>query len=530
MIINIFKYAAISILMGSIFYAQFKPESFTFENTKLPKTNAATPASNSILDIIVKGDTIWLGTTRGLSRSFDGGATWRNYYNDGIFGDESITAIAYDRGLIAAATGKTVERDGQDLPAGTGLKISLDHGETWSSVPQSLDDTGDSLITYGINRIRALPVTTEINNITYDVALTPNTIWIATFAGGLRKSTDMGQTWNRVVLPPDYLSSIKPTDTLSFSLQPVAGRFGNESYLNHRVFSVVSADDTTLYVGSANGINKTTDSGLSWEKFNHTNQDEPISGNFITAMAYNKVNNSIWAATWQAEGQTEYYAISASYNGGLSWQSFLPGEKAHNFGFKNEVLSGGLEVFDVLVPTDNGIYRSNNFGTTWLSPTDISDDRKLVSILNNEFYSAGVQQKDRKFIIWLGSAGEGLAKLEEENGLWSGDWTVYLASQPTAVLTETYAFPNPFSPDNEYTRIKYQLGSTPSGVTIRIMDFGMNMVKTLIQNVQRNADTEYFEFWNGKDENGSVVSNGVYFYRIDFDSGDPVFGKIMVLR
>ncbi len=508
---------------------QMKPERFSFEN-KIAKLNSATPASNSILDIIVKGDTIWLGTTRGLSRTFDGGITWKNYYRDAVFGDESVTAIAYDGNMIVASTGKTVERDGQDLPAGTGLRISMDQGETWISVPQSLDDPGDSSVVYGINTLRALPVTTEINNITYDIALTPNTIWVVNFAGGLRKSTDLGQTWSRVVLPPDYLSSIKPTDTLSFALQPVAGNFGNESNLNHRLFSVVAADDTTLYAGSANGINKSTDGGISWQKFNHTNQNEPISGNFVTALAYNKVNNSVWAATWQAEGQSEYYAVSASYNGGLTWQTFLPGEKAHNFGFKNDVLAGGLEIFDVIAATDNGIYRSNNFGTTWLSPTNIADDTRSISILENQFYSAAVQNKSGKFFIWLGSAGEGLAKLEEAGGIWKGDWTIYLASQPTKELTESYSFPNPFSPDNEYTRIKYKLGSASSSVTIRIMDFGMNLVKTLVQNISKNADTEYFEVWNGKDESGSVVANGVYFYRIDFDSGDPVFGKIMVLR
>lgn len=57
----------------------------------------------------------------------------------------------------------------------------------------------------------------------------------------------------------------------------------------------------------------------------------------------------------------------------------------------------------------------------------------------------------------------------------------------------------------------------------------MNLVRTLIQNVNKNLTGEQIDFWDGKDENGNVVPNGVYFYRIDIDSNEPLFGKIIVL-
>ena len=80
--------------------------------------------------------------------------------------------------------------------------------------------------------------------------------------------------------------------------------FCTEGNLNHRAFSVVAVDDDTVYIGTANGINKTTNANdlyPSWKKYNHQNQDEPISGNFITALAYNSFNNTIWASSWKAE-------------------------------------------------------------------------------------------------------------------------------------------------------------------------------------------------------------------------------------
>jgi len=59
----------------------------------------------------------------------------------------------------------------------------------------------------------------------------------------------------------------------------------------------------------------------------------------------------------------------------------------------------------------------------------------------------------------------------------------------------------------------------------------MNYVKTIIQNAPRNRTLEGApEFWDGRDDGGNIVPNGVYIYRIDIDSNDPFFGKIIVMQ
>ncbi len=156
-------------------------------------------------------------------------------------------------------------------------------------------------VRYGDNILQALPVTVAEQNLTYDITFTTGTVWITSFAGGLRKSTNMGQSWQRVVLPPDFLSSINPEDSLDFCLSPVGGAFCSDGNLNHRAFSVISPNATTLYVGTANGVNKSTDNGISWVKFNHQNQDEPISGNFVTSLGYNSTDSTVWASTWKTD-------------------------------------------------------------------------------------------------------------------------------------------------------------------------------------------------------------------------------------
>ena len=98
---------------------------------------------------------------------------------------------------------------------------------------------------------------------------------------------------------------------------------------------------------------------------------------------------------------------------------------------------------------------------------------------------------------------------------------------------EVYAFPNPFSPRIDSKIIfKYDTGGKDENVTIRIFDFGMNYVKTVIQNTPRNisATDSPYDNWDGTDDNGSIVPNGVYFYRIEVGSNDPLYGKIIVLQ
>jgi hypothetical protein len=506
--------------------AQLKPESFNLigDENYLSKINSPNPVSNSILDIVTIGDTVWLGTSRGVSVSFDRGENWTNFYGTSPFGDDNVSALAYYNGVLWAATATSVEGvGGGTVPKGTGLKYTTVNGQTWTSVPQPVDNDNDTIEVYGINSIPALPVTVGEQNLTYDIALTSNSIWITSFAGGTRRSTDMGQTWQRIVIPPDNLNSINPQDTLDFCLSPIGGSFCTEGNLNHRAFSVVAVDDDTVYIGTANGINKTTNANdlyPSWVKYNHQNQDEPISGNFVTALGYNSFNHTIWSASWKAEDIAEFYGVSASTNGGENWETYLAEERAHNFGFK-----GG----NVFTATDNGAFRTTNQGSTWILPANIVDKETGVALQTNLFYSVSAYQYDDGWDIWLGSA-DGLARLKETT-FWNGDWKIYFASQTLNSDIETYAYPNPFSPRQEQLKIKYSTGGAEADVTIRIFDFGMNYIRTIIQNAQRNRTVEGVpEFWDGTDDNGNYLPNGVYFYRVDIDDNEPIFGKIIYLQ
>ncbi len=526
----------IKILLSSfiiLFFAgkgfpQYMPENFNLGvNKSLAKTTSVNPiVNNSINDIVTVGDTIWLATGQGLSLSTDGGSDWKNFTGGATFGSEGISAIAYNKrdGTFWAATVHSMIQDNQTLPVGSGLKYTSDNGQTWTSLPQPVDAESDSVVVYGIDTLKALPITVTPQNVVWDIAFTPGTIWIASYSAGIRKSTDMGKTWQRVILPPDFLDSVSPKDTLDFCVTPQSGNFCNQNNYNYRGFSIIAINDSTLYAGTAGGINKSTDGGISWVKFNHNNELNPISGNFIVALAYNKADSTIWGATWQAAGSSEYYAVSYSSDGGANWKTTLRGEHVHNFGIQGK---------EVIALSDDGPFATLDNGNTWVLPNKITDRTSNLSINSAAFYAAAFTGNN----IWLGS-DDGLAEFTNNgNGIWSGTWNLYFASKELSSVSDTYAYPNPFDPTTDVLKIKYSTMGKTVPVTIRILDFGMHIVRTVIQNADRGNPShvidpkgDVVDYWDGRDEAGNMVPNGVYFYRVDAGSEKPVFGKILVLH
>ncbi len=70
------------------------------------------------------------------------------------------------------------------------------------------------------------------------------------------------------------------------------------------------------------------------------------------------------------------------------------------------------------------------------------------------------------------------------------------------------AYPNPFNP---ITTIKFDLPSS-SHVSLKIYDIDGKLIKSLIDS-GRESGYHSVE-WDGTDNNGQIVSSGVYFYRI----------------
>ncbi|MDQ3020702.1 MAG: hypothetical protein M3R36_09040 [Bacteroidota bacterium] len=511
---------------------KFDPKNFNGENRKdnnnfvtvaVTPNVSPNPISNFITDIILNGDTVWFATGSGVMRTVDDFNTFQNYFGVAPFGEDDIAGFNLNKNVIVASTAVSQEISGETLPVGTGIKISTDYGLNWTAYPQPIDGRGDSLITYGSNSLYALPVVVPQNNLSYDIAVTktqndPNnyTIWICSFAGGLRKSTDYGNSWLRVLLPPDNLDSINVNVTgYNFVLNPVAN-------LNQRVFSITAVNDSTLYVGTAGGINKTSDWGVNWRKYNfiNTGSGDGISGNFVVSMEVQKFNGKevVWGATNIAGDDGDFNAFSYSSDGGNNWVNTLENIRTNGISFKDSIIYGF---------TNEGLWRAEYGTFNWSRAGTIYDESTKDRLATNLFYS-GNHIGDT---LYIGSA-DGMLRTIDYGQPWIGKWKIYHAITPINLSSDfkTYAAPNPFSPDDEVTRIFYQSSTSSTKITITIYDFAMNPVRTLLQNAARTGEDVLFTAWDGKNNNGAQAANGVYFYRVEFDDEDPVWGKILLLQ
>lgn len=499
--------------------AQSIPKKFSLGRTT--DGNDDRPISNSAIEFLMKQDSVWAGTGKGIDLTVNGGRSWKHFANTPPFQEEDVAAISNHENTIWISLAGSLRVDDQILPEGKGLAFSTDNGATWTKIPQPKEPDGDSvrILTYGVNKIRALAVTTTVNNISYDIAVTKNAVWTANFAAGLRRSTDLGKTWEMMILPPDFKDAIKPTDTLDFDLSPVTNpKLRVRENYNHRVFSVMATNDSTIWVGTAAGINLTTDNGVSWKHFTYSNQAQPISGNFVVALGRNKYQGKdlIWASTVNAIDAREYRAVSVSADTGKSWSTSLRGEFCHNFGFKDSI---GYTV------SNSGLFRSDDAGRSWVAYSNFTDAKTKRRISDPSCYAVDSQRDT----IWVATA-DGIIKSTDSKDIFLGtDWTIFRAYQTSPTASDVYVYPNPFSPAGGVTRVHYALegGTTAS---IKVFNFAMEPVRTLINKAPRSANMQHDEIWDGKNDDGKIVANGVYYVRVQIDENDPAWGKVIVLQ
>ncbi len=451
--------------------------------------------SNVINDLLTVQNSVWVATGGTLSKTDDLGSSWTIFNKADGLGRGGISTVVERNGVIWLATIFDTTFAGSGTIAGGGLSYSEDEGETWNWIPQPVDsadfDEGEA-------------IKTAMENTTWDIALTDNTIWIASWGGGVRMSEDGGESW---------------------TLFTVDGQpFSPGTNFSHMGFSI-AYDENAIWAGTGGGVFKTADNGETWEEFNH--RENGIPGDWIRAIDVQKYDGRtvIWAACAETDGSdpTEFRGVAKSENDGKTWTVMLEGKFAHGFGFE----SNGA----VYVATDNGMYKSLDFGETWAVFPMIVDSESGEAIYTTEMMCM-TEGPDHS--VWLGAGLEGLA-MTQDNGM---TWKIFRTYPEPGESgePESYAYPNPFSPnrnnvigDDGHVRIQYKLNKSAS-VTLRIYDFGMNLVANVIHDRMRSGPGEFSEVWNGKNDVGDIVANGVYFYKLDISGRGALWGKVMVVK
>ena len=495
----------ISSLILLIILLQSSAFAFDFHLAKTSQDTAkmySGLASNGVTNIAKQGTlTIWFGTGRGLSRTDDFGESFVGYYSgEEVLPYGSITGLSVLGDVVWVAG--VADDDSTGEQKGTGLAVSQDAGVTWEYIAQPIDDRYDTTDVWAGNIVRLLPVTTDINNTTWDVATTADYTYIVSWAGGLRRTADFGQTWQRVPLPADDETTLG-NEIIDYQINPRdPGNGGNH---NHKGFSVIAYGDT-VWVGTANGINRgiVTDDYIEWTKFN--SQNSSISGNFVVGLhrQYFQGKETIWAVTLPADNAGEYQAVSKSTDGGLNWSTVLENERAYAINSYDSL---------VFVATQNGLYKSND-GENWAiyRPSTSSGGDM---ILDDGVYESMVDTRTGTPMLWIGTS-DGIAKKE----LNQADWSIYRAVLSTKNENQPmfYAYPNPFSPTHQnqlngegHVRFQYDLES-PADITLEIFTFAMERIYKEKLYVTTLGDNSLI--WNGRTDNGNYAANGTYFCKL----------------
>ena len=543
-----------------LFPSDYAFRSIIADSTDSLLSSTNTMRSNVVTEIILQSDNlVWLGTGLGISIVRDSltvetlqdtmeltnGAYTNRIPSGGISAmTTGDPGGPYEKFMFAAAAGSE-----NDIPIGKGIVFTTDATDStinWIYYDQPMDDALSDTIPFGdIGFIAVLPVTVPQANVTYDMDLSEEFAWTASWAGGLRRFKFSDQVWERVPLPMDNqyeLTTCKDTSYVrvggkyilkDFYLNPRDPLDGGNH--NHKAFSVLSYGDT-IWVGTANGINRgILGSGncIDWEHYSYPMDN--LSGNFVVGLEAQRLNGKriIWAATVNADDPTEQRGLSYTIDDGLSWNTALLGERIYN-----------IASFDSLVfaASANGLWKTED-GINWalynpahqaipIPNTAIYD---IDEVLADEVYSVAFDDRpyygDRS--IWIGT-GDGAAHSYDLDGL---NWKIFRAEYD---INEDYAYPNPFSPythnvrnDNGYVR--FHTNEWPGTFVIDIDIYNFAMEKVYAGSFDKRISSSGALKWDGRDQQGTYVHNGVYFVKLTYPENQsskpsPHWVKLIVVK
>ena len=89
-----------------------------------------------------------------------------------------------------------------------------------------------------------------------------------------------------------------------------------------------------------------------------------------------------------------------------------------------------------------------------------------------------------------------------------------------------YNYPNP---TNGVTYFTFKLTQIPDEIKIKIYTIAGRLIKE-IRTPRANLNYDFNKiYWNGRDEDGDEIANGVYLYKVILTSGDKTQNVIQKL-
>lgn len=488
----------------------------------VPNVTLRAVSAGSNTNVIIAGNT-YSGSV--LYYTKDGGDTWAEGEGSPNY-IYSITHVSADSAYAVGAKGS--------------MLLTTDGGEHWTQL--SDDNPGFSGIYFSSPSVGYAMSLTEMNilsihkttdageswNISYiDSSFAPSTAFLNSiffiddmtgFIAGSKfiKTTDGGSTWNEM----------QPGVTSDAIFQDVY-------FVNNSLGFVVYRDPF-----NGDGAIKTTDGGTTWNPVNINNDK------------YDK--GFIYFADENLGFISGYSTLYRSTDGGDNWDTLAVGTNSQDLNSKVTFINSTTGFFgkkgQVLNTTDRGetwtdapidnhsipreiqfvsdsvgylvctsdtfgipvhiLFKTTDGGHSW---SDLTDKLPGTTGFQHVFFT------DQITGYLAGSAG--IVKTTTGGDVPTAIEPLANASLPSG-FTLDQNYPNPFNP---VTTIQYVL-SRNIDVRLVVYDITGRQVRTLIN--QKQAAGRYSIEWDGTNNNGEIVSSGVYFYRIV--AGSKILSNKMV--
>jgi photosystem II stability/assembly factor-like uncharacterized protein len=380
----------------------------------------------------------------GIWKTENGGTTWTPIFDDeDTYSIGCITIDPNNRNTIWVGTGENVS--GRHVAYGAGVYRSRDGGTTWENM--GLADSEH------IGMIRVDP---RDSNVIYVASQGP--LWSAGGDRGLYKSTDGGQTWNKIL--GDGLGNSEIDDQYTGV---------SEVHLDPRDPDVVYAVSwqkfrnvaVLLDGGPGTGIHKSTDGGATWRELT---EGLPKEDKGKTGFAISAQNPDVVYATIELANRTG--GFFRSEDGGESWEKrndYVSGatgphyyqeifasphkfDRVYQMDQRMHVTENGGTDFVttdpnkkhvdhhamafhptdedyLLVGNDGGVYESLDLGETW---------RYIANMPITQFYKVAVDYDEPFYNVYGGtqdnSSFGGPSRTDNVVGIRNQDWYLTLGA------------------------------------------------------------------------------------------------------
>jgi len=338
---------------------------------------------------------------------------------------------------------------------------------------------------------------------------------------------------------------------------PYEIRDGNDN-LNRDTVRVMAVKGDTIFFGTDNGFAISNDRGETYNifrintdslsadfvvNFTRLNTSFPpvyygLTGDFIPALGVQHIEDEwarIWVSCRPAHGGSAGISVGlvVAYDDSgkvvdrdspdairfeRSWASVYPDGFAWNFAFNGD---------SVFAATDGGLlFNYQDTGLTW-DTIDLVDTLGVPLILpGTPVYAVEVIDSS----LWVGT-GDRTLRLNLDSLKVDLSFCVVDSATPP---DQVYAFPVPFSHSQDLGVDFHFTVEREAEVTLEIYDFAMNLVKRVIDNQSFPAGIypaagAQRRTWDGRNGRGDQVAVGMYYFKVEYSTGEVRWGKIAVI-